>query len=93
MGLRGDRQERIRELGKVFSNPETECGEIVDLYDWWSKHYDSVRTRFFNFFLLRVIEIETSGIIIKPTEIYENSFETFCVHEKLLATDNKHFYI
>ena len=53
MGLRGDRQERIRELGKVFSNPKTECDEIVDLYDWWSKHYDSVRMRFFIFLLIK----------------------------------------
>ena len=53
MGLRGDRQERIRELGKVFSNPETECDEIVDLYDWWSKHYDSLRTQFFIFLLIK----------------------------------------
>ena len=43
MGLRGDRQERIRELGKVFLNQDTESEEIVGLYDWWCKHYDQVR--------------------------------------------------
>ena len=86
MGLRGERQERIRELGKVFSNPETECDEIVDLNNWWSKHYDSVRTCFL-IFLLTLFEIETGGIL-KPTKIYENNFEIYCVREKLLSTDN-----
>ena len=76
MGLRGDRQERIRELGKVFSNPETECDEIVDLYDWC-----------FLIFLLTLFEIETGGIL-KPTKIYESYFEIYCVREKLLSTDN-----
>ena len=42
MGLRGDSQERIRELGKVFLDQETGSEEIVGLYNWWCKHYDQV---------------------------------------------------